>query len=314
MAFRSTPRKAILILPLSGPSAMARHIVLAVTAAVTTLAACQHSRIEPPIAKPAIPVIGSSSGRSTPGSIPTTWTLTPAPQHARYRVTRSTSLAAETRDTLQQIQDSLRAVIEFSLNLQQPSTVTPFEIEVTSLSTSGNSAPQLQPLLVTGHIAGKAILLDEINGSRMPPLLNCSDPHLSYLPTVEQVVLIPPIQLHVGMQWTDSITLSACAGLIPASFSLVRQYQVIKGEDRDGGMVVILRHEDLATVRGSGSEGQHSVRIEGTGIGIVQSALDAVTGALIQSKGTRSMTFTVTASGQSAAFTQLTTEDLIRLR
>lgn len=292
---------------------MSRSVVLAMTITVSTLAGCRRSTGE--MVPIGLPLPGSASTHPGSTRIPTTWTLTPVAQHRQYRLAQHASLtAAENENMLQRFQDSLKAVVGFSLNIQSSASATSFGIEITSVSRENTYLPEQQPVLVAGHITGETIFLDEINQAKPSPLLDCTDLRLSYVPAVEQVVLIPPTSLHVGMKWRDSTTLSACAGAIPASFSLVRQYQVISGDDQNGKPKILIQHEDHTTMRGSGSEEQHRVQIEGTGIGTMRSTLDGVTGALLQSKGNRSMTFTVTASGRSVTFTQQTAEELTLLR
>jgi hypothetical protein len=261
-------------------------------------------REAPPAAVEA-PVV---SGRSE-------WTISPDDQVGVY--SSVTSMSVELASPTGIVRDTLSSQVEFALSISRSAGAPRFRGSITSMSTQAGSTigsslqPQQLPFTFSGRIENGKLLLEPVPGEPVSVLTDCSNAALAAIPAIGRIVVLPPLQLLRGASWTDSTTVSTCAGSIPVTLTLLRTYRIL-GEGSSGTILVERTDRSLST--GEGAQDQHRVTIRGDGTGSARLELDSRTGALVEAQGEGMTTVDVTSSGRTQRFTQRLREHVTRLK
>ncbi len=121
--------------------------------------------------------------------------------------------------------------------------------------------------------------------------------------------LLPPVpaELHEGLRWERRNIYSICQGLIPLRVERTDTYTVIGRAQQAGASGVAVARNSSLAFAGGGVEGQHNVRVTGTGSGQATFILDAAAGQLFAVTEELHTDIDITASGRTQRFTQRVT-------
>lgn len=173
---------------------------------------------------------------------------------------------------------------------------------VTIVTTTGSvegttTASIIQPFVDTLH----AESVDAVAEPRMPI---CGR---DTVPPMNLVTLLPPVpqELREGVRWQRRHVYASCQGLIPVRVERTDSY-LITGrapQATGAGGVTVTRTSSFAFA-GSGVEGQHNVRLAGSGSGQATLVLDPSAGRLVSVVDDSTSEIDVTASGRTRRFAQ----------
>ena len=134
------------------------------------------------------------------------------------------------------------------------------------------------------------------------------------VPPMHLVTLLPPVPraLRDGLRWTRSQVYASCQSSIPVRVERTDSYTVTgAAPDIARNAVTVVRNSSLAYL-GSGVEGQHNVRINGSGSAQATLILDASAGILLNSTEESNSEIDITASGRTRQFSQRVTRTVNR--
>ncbi len=120
------------------------------------------------------------------------------------------------------------------------------------------------------------------------------------------VTLLPPVphELREGASWQRRNVYASCQGTIPLRVERTDSYIVTGRAAIGSGSGVTLSRNSSIAYDGSGVEGQHNVRIAGSGSAQATLVLDASAGRLLRVEEEMSSEIAVTSSGRTRRFSQ----------
>lgn len=126
------------------------------------------------------------------------------------------------------------------------------------------------------------------------------------VPPVHLVTLLPsvPLELREGARWQRRQVYAICQGQIPMRVERTDSYVVSGRALRMAGTGVTLTRNSSLAYSGSGVEGQHNVRVVGSGSGQATVVLDASAGRLVSVVEENVSEIDVIASGRTRRFSQ----------
>lgn len=126
------------------------------------------------------------------------------------------------------------------------------------------------------------------------------------VPPVHLVTLLPPVpaELRDGLRWQRRHVYVSCQGLIPVRVERTDSYTVTGRAAEVAGYGVTLSRRSSLSYTGAGVEGQHNVRVAGSGSGQATLILDAPAGRLVSAVEESVSEINITASGRTREFSQ----------
>jgi hypothetical protein len=126
------------------------------------------------------------------------------------------------------------------------------------------------------------------------------------VPAMHLVTLLPPVpaELSEGLRWQRRLVYGVCQGPIPIRVERTDSYTVTGRAPQIAGTGVTLTRSSSFAYAGSGVEGQHNVRVTGSGSGRATIVLDAAGGMLLSVAEESDSEIDVTASGRTRRFSQ----------
>lgn len=126
------------------------------------------------------------------------------------------------------------------------------------------------------------------------------------VPPMHLVTLLPPVppELREGARWQRRHVYGICQGPIPIRVERTDSYTVTGRAPQVAGAGVTLTRSSSFAYAGSGVEGQHNVRVTGSGSGQATLILDAAAGRLLRAEGEINSEIDITASGRTRRFSQ----------
>jgi len=243
-------------------------------------------------------------GPSMPASSRISWTITPSSQTHRYR--SAITAVIEQSDPSPGVRDSIQTTLDFDLSLERQPRFLSFNATIKTFTVQGSTrtglpaTPNRFPIAVRGRLEASRLSLD------MDP--DCANETSSMIPGIQRLVVLLPLQLRKDQAWIDSTSAAVCSGSIPMVLTTIRSYRVIGETEIHGQPALRLSREDRSTSQGEGSEGQHRVQLQGSGTGRGEVIVDRATGALLESSIATTLAVTVTTSGRTQRFTQISRE------
>jgi len=134
------------------------------------------------------------------------------------------------------------------------------------------------------------------------------------VPPVHLGTLLPPVprELREGLRWQRRQIYASCQGPIPIRVERIDSYTVTGRAPQVVGSGVTLSRSSSLAYNGSGVEGQHNVRISGSGSAQATLILDASAGRLISAMEESTSEIAITASGRTRRFSQRIVRTVIR--
>ncbi|MBA3579617.1 MAG: hypothetical protein H0W42_06465 [Gemmatimonadaceae bacterium] len=134
------------------------------------------------------------------------------------------------------------------------------------------------------------------------------------VPPVHLGTLLPPVprELREGLRWQRRQIYASCQGPIPIRVERVDSYTVAGRAPQVVGSGVTLSRSSSLAYTGSGVEGQHNMRISGSGSAQATLILDASAGRLISAMEESMSEIDITASGRTRQFSQRVTRTVNR--
>ncbi len=120
------------------------------------------------------------------------------------------------------------------------------------------------------------------------------------------VTLLPPVphELREGARWQRRNVYASCQGTIPLRVERTDSYIVTGRVANGSGSGVTLSRNSSLAYDGSGVEGQHNVRITGSGTAKATLVLDASAGRLLRVAEETNSEIGITSSGRTRRFSQ----------
>jgi hypothetical protein len=134
------------------------------------------------------------------------------------------------------------------------------------------------------------------------------------VPPMHLVTLLPPVpqELREGARWQRRQVYAICQGMIPVRVERTDSYVVTGRAQQIGGGGVTVSRSSSLVYAGAGVEGQHNVRLTGSGSGQASLVLDASAGQLVSVEGESVSEIDITASGRTRRFTQRIVRTVIK--
>lgn len=126
------------------------------------------------------------------------------------------------------------------------------------------------------------------------------------VPPMHLVTLLPPVPLELreGVRWQRRLVYGICQGPIPIRVERTDSYTVTGRAPQVAGTGVTLTRSSSFAYSGSGVEGQHTVRVTGSGSGQATLILNASAGRLLRAEGETISEIDIIASGRTTRFSQ----------
>ena len=126
------------------------------------------------------------------------------------------------------------------------------------------------------------------------------------VPPVHLVTLLPPVphELREGLRWQRRHVYGICQGSIPIRVERTDSYVVTGRAPQIAGVGVTLSRSSSFAYAGSGVEGQHNVRVTGSGSAQATLIIDASAGRLTSAVEESISEIDITASGRTRRFSQ----------
>lgn len=126
------------------------------------------------------------------------------------------------------------------------------------------------------------------------------------VPPMHLVTLLPPVpaELTEGLRWQRRSVYGICQGPIPLRVERTDSYTVTGRAPQVAGTGVTLARSSSLAYAGSGVEGQHNVRITGSGSGQATFVFDASAGRMVTATEEINAEIDITASGRTRRFSQ----------
>jgi hypothetical protein len=173
--------------------------------------------------------------------------------------------------------------------------------DATLVTTTGSvegttSAAIIQPFADTLRVDGTGTIVE-------PTLPICGR---DTVPPMHLVTLLPPVPLELreGVRWQHREVYAVCQGSIPMRVERTDSYIVTGRAPNVAGVGVTLTRGSSFAYSGSGVEGQHNVRVTGSGSGQATLILDAAAGRLLSAVEESVSEIDIIASGQTRRFSQ----------
>lgn len=126
------------------------------------------------------------------------------------------------------------------------------------------------------------------------------------VPPMHLVTLLPPVppELREGVRWQRRAVYAICQGPIPIRVERTDSYTVTGRAPQVAGTGVTLTRSSSFAYSGSGVDGQHNVRVAGTGSGQATIILDPSAGRLLRVDDETNSEIDIIASGRTTRFSQ----------
>lgn len=248
------------------------------------------------------PGTGVDPDRTTPQAVreqPRTPATTPVRASFEY-APGTVSYIVRSEATVAEIDSVGRAPREFRETGRLELTIQPAN-GYTLVTTTGTiegaaSSEVIQPFVDTLHV-------ESMDGAAEPTLPICGR---DTVPPMHLVTLLPPVplQLREGVRWERRRIYASCQGLIPIRVERTDSYSVTGPARQVAGTGITITRNSSFAYAGSGVEGQHNVRVTGSGSGQATLILDASTGRLVRAEEQTSSEINIVASGRTRRFSQ----------
>ena len=228
----------------------------------------------------------------TPATTPVRATFAYAAGTATYVVTTEATVAEI--DSVASEPRVFREVARVDVAIAQANGAT---LVTTTGSIEGmTSAAIIQPFADTLRLDGTGTVAE-------PTLPICGR---DTVPPMHLVTLLPPVPLELreGVRWQHREVYAVCQGAIPMRVERTDSYIVTGRAPQVAGTGVTLTRSSSFAYSGSGVEGQHNVRVTGSGSGQATLVLDASTGRLVSAVEESVSEIDITASGRTRRFSQ----------
>lgn len=228
----------------------------------------------------------------TPAATPVRASFEYAPGTASYVVTSAATIAE--MDSVGREPREFREVAHLELAIEPANGYT---LVTTTGSIEGTTlAGSIHPFVDTLHV-------ESMDGVAEPTLPICGR---DTVPPMHLVTLLPPmpLELREGARWQRRFVYGTCQGPIPIRVERTDSYIVTGRAPQVAGTGVTLARSTSFAYTGSGVEGQHNVRVTGSGSGQATLILDASAGRLLSVEGVSSSEIDIIASGRTTRFSQ----------
>lgn len=260
--------------------------------------------------------VAETEGQRTPiekgvATIPAkpTWVLKPGGD-AFISYTLQQEASVVSHSPTERVQKLSPQIVEFSLHSSGPDHNQVTELTVSSI-TRDKEKSEVVPFSISALNTNSFITTSVIATQKSEESI-CSHALFSIVPSTSTAILALPLTITKGMTWSDSMTTSACAGPIPTKSTIVRQYQALGEDDGDQNAGILISLDQKTLTTGEGSDGQHRVYVNATGIGKGQLTIDAVDGSLLRATVEEKSSIRIMVSGTGQDFEQVVTKTITR--
>ena len=268
-------------------------------------AACAPAR-RPPSELPPLPRLPDTP---TPSIGP--WRFTHAPGTRAYRISRNASVegAADSASRREIVSNFTHETITLEPGEEQ----TTFRAVVDSFAilSEGLVGPPQQvvtPVELIGSIGAAGLRIEETSSGR------CNAVTAIAVTDLHNLLTRFPSSMAKNAVWKDAITTSGCQAGIQTTVETKRTFTVTGEIDFSGRRLVLIQRLDSISALGEGAYNQHRMKVESRGTGTARYYLDTASGEVSQMTTSHRSSITVTTSGRVHSFTQITNQDLVRVR
>lgn len=251
--------------------------------------------------KPAeIPILPSSRN---------SWSFKPKPTPQSYTSISNTNLEVSSDSGI--VRDTLFTKVSFTVTLNHVEVPTAIAGIVEELTIDGGSqigsinlGLTRLPLLFKGRIDQGRVSIEPTDQSLAG--IPCQNPASSIITSIRNLVFLAPSELSKDKTWSDSVSAFGCRGSLPIQGTTVHTYRVVGEVGSLQKREVLIERTDRVSLTGEGAQGQHRILIKGLGSGSGKLHLDPLTGSLVTAENESRTVITVTSSGRSQQFIQVT--------
>ncbi len=236
------------------------------------------------------PVVGESP--RPPATSPVRATFEYAPGKASYVVTSEATIAEI--DSVASEPRAFREVARLDFTIEPANGYT--LVTTTGTVEGPTSTAVIEPFVDTLRLASADSVAE-------PALPICGR---DTVPPMHLVSLLPPVpaELSEGQRWQRRLVYGVCQGPIPVRVERTDSYTVTGRASELAGTGVMLTRTSSFAYAGSGVEGQHNVRVTGSGSAQATLVLDPSVGRLVSAMEENNSEIDVTASGRTRRFSQ----------
>lgn len=173
------------------------------------------------------------------------------------------------------------------------------------------SMPQPEiPLLFSGSVTKHQVTINPVNQSQTAASTVCPNSWSTAFSGVRRNIFLVPLQVSSGMIWVDSTSSMTCHGSTPVSLKNIYTYKVIGEVDHQRGQALLVERTGVSSFSGQGSDGQHTVTVDGQGTSSGRFYLDRITGTVLTADDEQKTRVTIVTSGRSQIFAQTVNEQI----
>lgn len=228
----------------------------------------------------------------SPATTPVRASFEYAPGSATYVVTTDATIAEI--DLVTSEPRAFREVARVDVTIAPANGST--LVTTTGTVEGTTSARIIQPFADTLRVDGTGTIAE-------PTLPICGR---DTVPPMHLVTLLPPVPLDLreGVRWQRRLVYGTCQGPIPIRVERTDSYIVTGRAPEVAGTGITLTRSSSISYLGSGVEGQHNVRVTGSGSGQATLIVDAAAGRLLSAVEESVSEIDITASGRTRRFSQ----------
>lgn len=179
----------------------------------------------------------------------------------------------------------------------------------TAQGTIGSVQPVQLPVRLTGLQTGDSLTISTDSTTE-----KCNPVTSALSADLHNLLAKFPVQLSQGSSWRDSLELTTCQGMIPATVHIARSY-VVSGEASYQGMpVVVVQRRDSIHAHGEGAQQQHRVTLDASGTGNATYYLNPQNGFILRLNTDQNLDLAITASGKIHRFRESSTQSFSAVR
>ena len=251
-----------------------------------------------PVSLPEEPRL-SLPARPTPG----TWSFKYLPGLLVYRIARSAAIESLS-DSVPHREISTNLTREsIQLTFSQDSALFTASVDTFSVTTQGMIGP-VQSVQLPYQLAGVIGEGGRPELSQPLPSAPCNTAGSVLVADIHNLLSRFPTQLTSGMSWKDTLDVSICQALLPATTHTIRSYIVVGAISFDDMTGVVIQRADTVMAHAEGAQQQHHLIVDASGSGTATYYLEPASGRILKLTTEQSLILTITAANKPSRFRQ----------
>ena len=268
---------------------------------------CAPSVVQQPIQPTPLPPLPSPVPPAAGG-----WTINRSSGAISYQISRSAAIESQSDSNPHREISTNTAHELVTLNFAGDTLHFTAIMDTSSTTTQGTIGP-VQPVQLPVQLSGLRIG-DSLTISTDSTTEKCNPVTSALSADLHNLLVGFPIQLSQGSNWRDSLELSTCQGMIPATVKIARSY-LLSGEITYQGLpVIVVQRRDSIHAHGEGAQQQHRVTLDASGTGNTTYYLNPQNGFILRLNTEQNLDLAITASGKIHRFRETSMQNFSAVR